>query len=402
MNFVLQFGFVYRLYTQALHRYLADRICEVTMAGTVFLRTNRFEVKLEAITFKTKEFDQLCTMDFLFPRGKVWQHTPVVGLDVIRHPRDPNIVLLLLCFGVGCVILRFRAGDCLSEPILKFLTDKRITFVGFGIPEKNHLLPFDELGLDAWKTDVGYMAAKLRNNAKYAKCDLAELARKVLGIKEMMALTDASSFERHERIKSAMCQLFLSSAIAMTLLGADSKNILRGSPKKFSCLKRFNTMKLVNEAWSKLVKGKKDIGSKFSEVVHSYYGVRTDAYPDNVAHDCFVSKVWKGYGRGNFFQTKIPEDESGEDSVRVREGGRLGDDYARENEGVSGDGTPGKENSSPSTKPLKGILKCPHKNKNHCRYSIPSSPTSLSPSPTLKRANSKGHNVTFKCDMGSP
>lgn len=378
------------------------------MAGTVFLRTNRFEVKLEAITFKTKEFDQLCNMDFIFPKGKVWQHPPVVGLDVIRHPRDPNIVLMLLCFGVGCVILRYRAGDCLSEPILNFLTDKRIRFVGFGIPEKSDLLPFDELGLAMCKTDVGYMAAKLRNNPKYAKCDLAELARKVLGIKEMVALTEASSFERHEKIKCAMCQLFLSSVIGMALLRADSKNILRGSPKKMSFLKRINSMQLLNEGWSKITKGKKDIENKLSEVVYSYYNVRDDAFQNTLADDSLVAKVWKGYGNNNFFQTKISEDDSGDDSVRVREGGRLGDDYvdATDNEGVSGDETPGKENASSSTKPLKGILKCPHSNKDHTRSSSPSSPTTLSPSPskkgpTLRRANSKGHNVTFKCDMGS-
>lgn len=435
------------------------------MAGTVFLRTNRFEVKLEAITFKTNEFDQLCTMDFLFPKGKVWKHPPVVGLDVIRHPRDPNIVLMLLCFGVGCVILRFCAGDCLSEPILNFLTDKRIHFVGFGIPEKSHLLPFDELGLSIYKTDAGYMAAKLRNNAKYAKCDLAELSRKVLGIKEMMALTEASSFERHEKIKCAMCQLFLSSVIAMTLLRADSKNILGGSPRKISFLKRFNSMQLLNEGWSKITKGKEDVENKLSEVVHSYYGDRNDAYhgtladdlradsknilrgspkkisalkrfsstqwstkgkkdnenklsevvysyygvPDDAYHDTLaddslVAKVWECYGSDDFFPTKISEDESGDDSVHVREGGRLGD--AMDNESVSGDETPCKENASSSTKPLKGILKCPHSNKDHTRFSSPISPTALSPSrsrtcPALKRANSKGHNVTFKCDTGS-
>ncbi|KAK1368738.1 Polynucleotidyl transferase [Heracleum sosnowskyi] len=367
------------------------------MAGTVFLRTNRFEVKLEAITFKTKEFDQLCAMDFIFPKRKVWQHPPVVGLDVIQHPRDPNIVLMLLCFGVGCVILRFRSGDCLSEQILNFLTDKRIHFVGFGIPEKSDLLPFDELGLTMYKTDVGYMAAKLRNNPKFAKCDLAELARKVLGIKEMEALTEASSFARHEKIKSAMCQLFLSSVIGMALLRADSKNILKESPKKMSFLKRFNSMQLLNEGWSKIAKGKKDIENKLSEVVYSYYGVPGD---DILADDSLLAKVWEGYGNNNFFQTKISEDDSGDDSVRVREGGRLGDDYVA----VSGDDIPGKENASSSTKPLKGILKCPHSNKDHTRPSSPSSPTTLSPSregPTLRRANSKGHNVTFKCDMGS-
>ncbi|CAI9783695.1 unnamed protein product [Fraxinus pennsylvanica] len=191
------------------------------MAGTVYLRTNCFEVKLEGITFKTKDFESLCMMDFLFPDGKIWASPPVVGLNVMPHPRDPFILLMLLCFGVGCVILRFHTGEPLPAPIRKFLTDERIHFVGFGIPEKKDLFPFEELGLTKSKVDVGYLAAKILKDSKYKRWELAELARKVLGIKRMIGLTEASSFERHEQIKCAICQLFITSTIAMGLI-ADS------------------------------------------------------------------------------------------------------------------------------------------------------------------------------------
>ncbi|CAK9154554.1 unnamed protein product [Ilex paraguariensis] len=227
------------------------------MAGTVYLRTNRFEVKLEGITFKTKEFESLCAMDFLFPKGKVWHQPPVVGLDVMRHPRDPNIILVFLCFGTGCVILRFCSGDTLPDPILKFLTDQRIQFVGFGIPEKKDLFPFEELGLKKCKTDIGYLAAKHLSDPKLERCELAELAQAVLRIKRMVGLTKGSSFERHEQIKGEICQLFISTVIAMTLLGHGTRKTTEESPKKSSFLKNLNSLPWLNEGWFKISKGKK-------------------------------------------------------------------------------------------------------------------------------------------------
>ncbi|KAL2475309.1 Uncharacterized protein Adt_36045 [Abeliophyllum distichum] len=228
------------------------------MAGTVYLRTNCFEVKLEGITFKTKDFESLCTMDFLFPNGKIWPSPPVVGFNVIPHPRDPYILLMLLCFGVGCVILRFHSGEQLPAPILKFLTDERIHFVGFGIPEKKDLFPFEELGLTKSKVDVGYLAAKILKDSKYKRWELAELARKVLGIKRMIGLTDALSFERHEQIKCAICQLFITSTIAMGLLAANDKKKLGESPKKSSFLKNLNSLPSFTEGWFKFPKLKKE------------------------------------------------------------------------------------------------------------------------------------------------
>ncbi|KAE9461856.1 hypothetical protein C3L33_06197, partial [Rhododendron williamsianum] len=156
-------------------------------------RRHKFEIKLEGITFKLRDFEPLCTMDFLFPKGKVWSHPPVVGLDVLRHPRDDSIGLLLLCFGIGCVILRFHLGEDLPDAILKFLQDDRISFVGFGIPEKKDLFPFDRLGFKENNVDVGYMAAKLLNDPKLKKHQLADLARRVLGIKAMVGVTEARS-----------------------------------------------------------------------------------------------------------------------------------------------------------------------------------------------------------------
>ncbi|KAL6991124.1 hypothetical protein U1Q18_009243 [Sarracenia purpurea var. burkii] len=204
------------------------------MAGTVYLKTDKFEVKLEGITFKLRDFESLSTMDFLFPKGRVWLHPPVVGIDVIRHPRDVDVALLLLCFGIGCVILKFHSGDSLPDPVLNFLQDQRISFVGFGIPEKKDLFPFDKLGLKESKVDVGFLAAKVLNDPKLRKCELADLARRVLGIKKMVGMAEARSLGRHERIKRAICEVFVSSVIASSLLNPKNGNNkqLAKSPKK--------------------------------------------------------------------------------------------------------------------------------------------------------------------------
>lgn len=231
------------------------------MAGIVYLKTNRFEVKLEGITFKAKEFESLFTADILFPEGKTWAQPPVVGIDVMRHPRDPKIILVLLCFGVGCLILRFHSGEQLPDPFLKFLTDKRIRFIGFAIPEKKDMFPFEELGLTKDKVDIGYLAAKFFNDSKYKRYELGDLARKVLGIKKMIGLTQASSFERHEQIKCAICQLFISSVIAITFFTTKDKKKLAEAPKKSSFLKNLS---LPLEGWFKLPKTKK--GEKFQSV----------------------------------------------------------------------------------------------------------------------------------------
>lgn len=71
--------------------------------------------------------------------------------------------------------------------------------VGSGILEKIDLFPFQKLGLTKNKTDIGYLAAKIRNDPK--------IFTKVLGVTEMVGLTDASSFKRHEQIKCATCNI---------------------------------------------------------------------------------------------------------------------------------------------------------------------------------------------------
>lgn len=357
------------------------------MAGVVYLRTNRFEVKLEGITFKAKEFESLCSMDFLFPEGKIWARPPIVGIDVMSHPRDPSIVLLLFCFGVGCMILRFHLGETIPEAIFKFLTDERIRFVAFGIPEKKGLFPFQELGLHRHRVDIGYLAAKILNDSKYKRWELAELARKVLGIKNMIGLTDASSFERHEQIKCAICQLFITSAIGMALLNKNEKKSEDNSPKKGSFLKSFNSLPLFTEGWFKFRKGEKETDK-----------TSADNGPETLAQAWIRAMTHDEHGpyATNKSHAKV---DSLEDDHVVGNGdwGTSADAFnIMTNNSTQ---NPSKEDSSPK-KPLKGILKCP---SSYFDGSNPSNDSTDSSSPefqnagrSLKRANSKGFNVSFK------
>ncbi|KAL8045793.1 hypothetical protein ABFX02_08G137400 [Erythranthe guttata] len=355
------------------------------MAGNVYLKTNRFEVKLEGITFKTKDFEYLCEIDFLFPEGRVWDHPPIVGLDVMRHPRDPSILLILLSFGVGCVILRFVAGEPLPLPIHKFLSDKRIRFVGFGIPEKKKLFPFKELGLSKTKVDIGYLAANILKEPKCKTWELAELARRVLGIKRMIGMTEASSFERHEQIKCAICQLFITSVIAMGLSKASEK-------KKSSFLKNLNSLHILAEGWFfKLPKGKKKNQTvqveEEGDSVHVHIGEMEDMLGDD-----FLVRM-SPFGDSKNQESDDTEEYSSSSKV---EQDSSGEDFSDDKD-TSDDG---EKNESCSGKlPLKGILKCPSTNNM-----FPSEPVSPSAENdqngmkgALKRANSKGCNVRFKC-----
>ncbi|CAL5409906.1 unnamed protein product [Camellia sinensis] len=308
---------------------------------TVYLETDRFKARLEGIAFKARDIEPLCTTDFVFPKGKVWQHPPVVGLDVLRHPRDPNIALLLLCFGTGCAIIRFQVGKQLPNPILKFLQDERISFVGFGIPEKKDLFPFDKLGLKESEVDVGFLAAKFLNDPKLKKCELADLARRVLGIKTMVGVTEAPSLGRHRQIKCAICEVFVSTLIAMTLLHPKHGNNLVNSPKKSLFTKNLDPSSIFIEKWSRMATRSKE---------------------KNESHT-----------------------KQGKDDVGV---------HATSEVQSSGDDS-NKTGVSLSIKPLKGILKCPSQGS-----SLPQS-CSSPPKPNgqsgyyMKRANSKGHNVSF-------
>ncbi|KAL1567396.1 hypothetical protein AAHA92_02879 [Salvia divinorum] len=312
------------------------------MGAKVYLRIDRFDVKLEGITFKPKDFEYLCEMDFLFPDGKIWDRPPVVGVDVMRHPRDPSILLVLLCFGVGCVILRFAAGEPLPTSICRFLSDKRIHFVGFGIPEKQEIFPFKELGLKTKKVDVGYLAAKMLKQSKCRKWELPMLARRILGIKRMVGLTDASSPERHA-IKSAICRLFITSIIGLGLLNADDAKLDAASPSRRSTfLKNLNSLGSLAEG---LLKNRKKMG----KLEHA--------------------------------------DREGSVLVQI---GDSDDLSSRDLCGGDADDTRSSEKM-----PLKGILKCPSTSLRSCksvRYEEESSASAM-----LKRANSKGHNVSFSC-----
>lgn len=411
------------------------------MAGVVYLRTNRFEVKLEGITFKKKVFESLCKIDFLFPEGKTWDEPPIVGLDVMCHPRDPSIILLLLSFGVGCVILRFNSGESLPAPIHKFLADKRVRFVGFGIPEKMELFPFHELGLSKHQMDIGYIAAKLLKDPKYKRYELGDLARKVVGIKKMVGLTESTSFERHAQIKCAICQLFVTSLIAMGLLEKKRASEAQSSPasKKTSLFKNLNSLNLLAEGWFKLPKNKSrqidggapgsasadddgdgEIRARMEDLLDSSKR-REENFPDYFADE----DVGSGDENSPLFKF------DGESSPTY-----SGGDYDKCDD--SGKSSPAMAGSPPAKKPIKGILKCPSTTLSRCGSSrsatmmfnrcssvrsipTPSSPSpcpspspfqspspfpspspfaSPSPSPPtnnyLKRANSKGCNVRFK------
>ncbi|XP_075502955.1 uncharacterized protein LOC142540577 isoform X1 [Primulina tabacum] len=383
------------------------------MAGIVYLRTNRFEVKLEGITFKAKDFETLCAIDFLFPNGKVWDHPPVVGLDVMRHPRDPSILLVLLCFGVGCVILKFQAGESLPASIQRFLSDKRIHFVGFGIPEKKDLFPFEELGLTRSEVDIGYLAAKILKDSKYKRCELAELARKVLGIKRMVGLTEASSFERHEQIKCAICQLFITSVIAMGLVGANGKKKTdeSPSPKKGSFLKNLNLLPLLAEGWFKLPKVKKTTQkAEFKE------GCDDMIFQKGEIEDtfsCSCSVIVQPENKDDPFEDYIIDTKTREGdmedawfhtNVQSNSADNNFDSIASDKDkcGISSDDS-SREISFTSGKPLKSILKLPSSNNLLLNYTNPSSPASplsiskgqVAAKSVLKRANSKGCNVSF-------
>lgn len=381
------------------------------MAGTVYLRTNRFEVKLEGITFKAKDFEALCAIDFLFPNGKVWDHPPVVGLDVMRHPRDPSILLVLLCFGVGCVILKFLSREALPPSIQRFLSDKRIRFVGFGIPEKKDLFPFEELGLKKSKVDIGCLATKILKDSKYKRCELAELARKVLGIKRMVGLTEASSFERHEQIKCAICQLFITSVIAMGLVGANGKKKTDDSPspKKGSFLKSLNMLPLLAEGWFKLPRVKKttqkaEMKEECDDIIFQKGEIEDTFSCSVLAQPEYKDDPFNDY---HVF-TKTQEGDIEDDLFRTNEShnspNKIFDSIVPDNDkgGTSSDDS-SKEISCTTRKPLKSILKLPSSNNlllNNTNPSSPASPLSISKDQmnaksVLKRANSKGCNVTF-------
>ncbi|KAA8515197.1 hypothetical protein F0562_018376 [Nyssa sinensis] len=302
-----------------------------------------------AEAYLVKEFENLCTMDFLFPEGKVWLQRPIVGVDVMPHPRDPNTVLLLLCLGIGCVILRFHLRDVLPAPIQKFLTDERISFVGFGIHDKNDLFPFEKLGLRKSNVDVGYLAAKLLNDPNLKKCELAELARKVLRINKMVGITEAWSFERHEQIKIGICELFVSSVIAMMLFDRNKSKAMLDSTVKTIPVKKLESP-----------------GSRRSKKANKIY--------DQIAEKNEDVRV-QAEGKGG---------SESDDSGGVT-------DYAAE-------------------RPLKGILKssstglgCSNAPSRQISVnSMTSKGLQLAGegSKSLRRANSKGHNVSFR-DIGN-
>ncbi|KAL3624864.1 hypothetical protein CASFOL_031532 [Castilleja foliolosa] len=362
------------------------------MAGNVYLRTNRFEVKLEGITFKRKDFEYLCTIDFLFTEGRVWDRPPVVGLDVMRHPRDPSVILVLLYFGVGCMILKFVAGEALPAPIHRFLADKRIHFFGFGIHEKKDLFPFE--GLTKNKVDIGYIAAKVLKQSNCKTWELAELARKVLGIKRMVGLTEASSLERHEQIKSAICQLFITSFIATGLLKDDGKKKPDVLNKKSSFLKKLDgLLHVIAEGWFKLPKTKKKNETaqveEEADNIHVHVGEIEDMFGNEFLGN--ESPFSSSFNSNKIQECNLNQDDSFDDPFHgdVKEG-----DFSYDVE----------NNVSNSRKaPLKGILKCPSTHLLHSNSSPsePISPTTQkelsSGRGSLRRANSKGCNVRFTC-----
>ncbi|CAH9060226.1 unnamed protein product [Cuscuta europaea] len=426
------------------------------MAGTVYLRTNRFEVKLEGITFKTKDFEYLCNEDFLFPKGKIRVHKPIVGIDVMQHPRDPNIVLVFLCFGLGCVILRFHSGEALPDPILKFLADDRICFVGFGIPEKRDLFPFEQLGFTKQNSDIGYLASRFFNNHKYKKCDLGNLARKVLGIRRMVGLTDSSSFERHEQIKCGICQLFISTIIAISLLSAVERKKVKTSPSpsptpsppmKGSFLKNLASLPFFSEGLLKVNEGKlrdqTNNGLDSSDDDHnddddSFWGkeenedvsyedvfvcekddetyachesedtLKTNSEDDD--DDDYPNKESKKTLMKGIFKCLFPLDvektnqcnASSMDFIEKETictpKNNLSEGDVKSTSSSTTNETNSKNTISIEKKPLKGILKCQSSTFDGCNSTPSSKPGSPPNAQELKRANFKVRTVSFKCD----
>lgn len=309
------------------------------MVTTVFLKTDKFEVQLEGITFKAKDFQPFCATDFLFPKGKTWNRPPVVGVDVVQHPRRPDTALLLMNFGVGCVILRFPIGESLPNSVIDFLMDERIIFAGFGIPEKNDLFPFDKLGLIENKIDVGYLAAEYYNDPSLQKCGLATLARRVIGVRKMTGLTQTDpQGGRNEDIKCAMCEVFISALIGSALEKKKSRG--RGESGEDSPIKGLPSfMKLLNcgsmpgDSWSKIINKKRG-----EEVT-------------------FDGENPKSKRANNNFEDCISSPSS----------------------------------SSRRRRPLKSILKSPS-----FKSLVLTSQESDEKHEALRRANSKGHNVSFK------
>ncbi|KAH0717886.1 hypothetical protein KY285_013917 [Solanum tuberosum] len=418
----------------------------------LFEDTNLCAIHAKRVTIMPKDI-QLARR---IREGKVWVRPPVVGLDVMRHPRDPTIILVLLCFGVGCLILRFHSGEQLPDPVLKFLTDERIRFVGFGIPEKKDLFPFEELGLTKDKVDIGYIATKYFKNPKYKQCGLGELARKVLGIKRMIGLTEASSFERHEQIKCAICQLFISNVIAMSLLTTPDKKKLSDAPKKPSFLKNLSSLPLLSEGWFKLPKGKKgdkkpslrrgtDVLFRTSSEEEEYlvdttvskhkegtigndlqqakiaefticddsagfWGDKKDVMVDDRVQgkgskcnldDGASPRISGGeFGSGeDLFLVKVSEDKSGDRSAYGKAKEISAIDDSNEDVLVFFAKNDSKEAAYLSKRPLKGILKCPSAGQEAWNSLYPNldSPLSVDNATiSLRRANSKGCNVSFK------
>ncbi|KAL0283884.1 UNVERIFIED_CONTAM: hypothetical protein Sangu_2862300 [Sesamum angustifolium] len=326
------------------------------MAGNVYLRTNRFEVKLEAITFKTRDLN-LVPLRFSVPQGRVGTVLPLLAWNIMRHPRDhPSAEFILLALG--------------------FL-------------KKKDLFPFEEFGLTKHKVDIGYLAAKVLKEPKCKTWELAELARKVLGIKKMIGLTEASSFERHEQIKCAICQLFITSVIAMGLLRTNEKK-LDVSHKKSTFLKNLNSLHLLAEGWFKLPKGKKKDEmiqvEEEEDSVHVHIGEMEDMFGDDlVAASPFGDSLLNAKTHGGDFGDDFFSDSELEE---VSSGEKFGH-FPGVNEGDSSDsfGTEGTSSDDNSAKavprttkmPLKGILKCPSTGFSNYKLS-----SSESDSPTPK------------------
>lgn len=369
-------------------------------------------MKLEGICFKVEDFESLCAMDFLFLGRKIWAHPPIVGIDVMCHPRDPSVVLVLLCFGVGCMVLKLQKGDVLPEAIFKFLTDERVRFVAFGIPEKEDLFPFEELGLTQKKVDIGYLAANIMKDSKYKNCELGYLGRKILRVKTMIGLTEASSFERHEQIKCTICKLFITSTIGMVLLNAiandkrSKRKSENGSSKKSSFLKNLHSLPMLIEGWLKFGKGEKGI----IDDIRGRKNTKLDTQTWLMMNSHQVHEPDHFHPFVNYL-SQPNYDSSGDDLDSLKGTCRSSVDVFTIMTCRSTDNLRNKEEeeeeeevSAPNDKkPLKGILKCPSSSRlevsnSNSNSTSPGSqqPSRIQNSRSLKLANSKGCNVTFQ------
>ena len=58
-----------------------ELVCQIRIAGFCSSKLINLKLSLKALHFSVRDVEPVCTMDFINPKGKVWLHPPIVGLD---------------------------------------------------------------------------------------------------------------------------------------------------------------------------------------------------------------------------------------------------------------------------------------------------------------------------------